>query len=58
MTGTGEFSSVPEACDAAIGQLDSVTPRPAESALYARGHRVFQSLYPALAPIYPRMAAI
>ena len=58
MTGTGEFASVPEACDAAIAQQDSVDPRPAESALYARAHGVFQSLYPALAAVYPRMSSL
>jgi hypothetical protein len=30
----------------------SVSPRPAEAAVYATGHRVYQSLYPALKPFF------
>ena len=48
MVGTGAYSSVPEACTAVIRETDSVSPRPAESALYATGHARYQSLYPAL----------
>ena len=56
MVGTGEYASVPEACAATIREADSVTPRAAESALYARAHDVYRSLYPALQPLYGRMA--
>lgn len=52
MVGTGAFHSVPEACRAVIREVDSVEPRPGESALYAEGHRVYQSLYPALKEFY------
>jgi len=48
LVGTGAYSSVEEVCAAAIRETDSVTPRPAESALYATGHARYQSLYPAL----------
>lgn len=56
MVGTGEYHSVPEACAATIREADSVEPRAAESALYARGHEVYRALYPALRPLYGRMA--
>lgn len=58
MTGTGEFASVPEACDATIRESDRVLPRPAESAAYTRSHQVYRALYPALAPIYQHMARL
>src|SRR5262249_46345597 len=46
--GTGEFSSVPEACGAAIREQAALLPRASESAIYASGHARYQSLYPAL----------
>jgi xylulokinase len=55
MVGTGEYASVPEACAATIREADSVEPRAAESALYARAHEVYRALYPALQPLYGRM---
>ena len=56
MVGTGEYDSVPEACAATIREADSVEPRAAEAALYKRGHEVYRALYPALRPLYGRMA--
>lgn len=47
MTGTGAFSSVPEACRATVREVEFVRPA-TNSAFYQRGHTVFQSLYPAL----------
>ncbi len=55
MVGTGEYASVPEACAATIREADSVEPRTAESALYARGHEVYRTLYPALRSVFERM---
>jgi xylulokinase len=55
MVGTGEYASVPEACAATIRETDSVEPRTAESALYARGHEVYRALYPALRSLFGRM---
>jgi xylulokinase len=52
MVGTGAFASVQEACRATIREVESVQPRPAESAWYQKLHRVFQAIYPALKPIY------
>ncbi len=56
MVGTGEYASVPEACAATIREADSVQPRAAEAALYRRAHDVYRALYPALQPLYGRMA--
>ena len=52
LVGTGAYGSVPEVCRAAIREVDSVSPRPDESRLYAKGHAVYQALYPALRGIY------
>jgi xylulokinase len=51
----GAYSSVPEACRAVIREVDSVSPQPANVRTYRHGHQVFQSLYPALKPLYPQM---
>jgi len=32
--------------------VDSVSPQPGEARVYAQGHKVYQSLYPALKPFY------
>ncbi|MBV8842727.1 MAG: xylulokinase [Bryobacterales bacterium] len=52
MVGTGEYSSVPEVCKAVLREVDGLAPRAAEAKIYAQGHRVFQSLYPALRPFF------
>jgi xylulokinase len=56
MVGTGEFATVPEACAAMIREADSVMPRAAESRTYATGYETYQALYPALRPIFARIA--
>jgi len=48
LVGTGEYVSVVEVCHAAIREVRSLEPRPAEVKLYETGHRVYQSLYSAL----------
>src|SRR5205807_4599550 len=48
LTGTGAYASVPEACRTAIRETASVCP--ADAAYYAKAHRVYQSIYPALRP--------
>src|SRR5229473_5660468 len=52
LVGTGVYSSVPEVCKAVIREVESVSPRAEESRVYAAGHRVYQSLYPALKGFY------
>ena len=54
MTGTGAFSSVEEACAATIREVSLNEPGP-DRDTYSRGHATYQSLYPALAPIYPQL---
>ena len=55
LVGTGAYASVREVCHAAIHEVDSVAPRPLERQLYAKGHKTYQSLYPALQPFYRSM---
>src|SRR5512140_850310 len=45
---SSEYESVPETGKVAIRETDSVAPDPAQAAFYAKAHRVYQSLYPAL----------
>jgi xylulokinase len=52
LVGTGQYATVQECCKVAIREVLSVTPRPAEAGVYASGHRVYQSLYPALKPFF------
>jgi xylulokinase len=52
LVGTGAYSSVPEVCKAAIREVDSVSPQKAAAQIYAAGHRIYQSLYPALRAFY------
>jgi xylulokinase len=56
MVGTGEFAAVPEACRATIREAESVMPRAAEAQVYSEGYQTYQSLYPALRPIFKRIA--
>jgi xylulokinase len=46
LVGTGAFASVPEACHAAIHEVESIAPQ--TDVPYREGHRIYQSLYPAL----------
>jgi xylulokinase len=52
MVGTREFSGVEEACAATIREAGSMEPREYEARVYAQGHMIYKSLYPALKPIY------
>jgi xylulokinase len=54
MVGTGEYSNVPEVCGAVIREEARTEPG-ADVAVYAGGHKVYQSLYTALKPLYPTM---
>jgi xylulokinase len=53
---SGEFGSVPEVCRMAVREMDSVEPQPAAAEYYRRGHEIYQSLYPALRPVYSSLA--
>jgi xylulokinase len=56
LAGTGEYGSVPEVCRAVIREVEAIAPRPGDAAFYAKGHRVYQSLYPALKPVFAQIA--
>ncbi len=58
LAGTGEYSSVPDVCRNTIRETESVSPRPVETAYYGVAHRIYQSLYPALKPIFGKIAAL
>ena len=58
LVGTGEYQSVPEVCRASIRETDSVTPAVQDAALYEKGYQIYQSIYPALRPIYQQIAGI
>jgi xylulokinase len=55
MVATGEYSSVLEACRAIVRERDVAEPRAEEAKIYAAGHAVYRSIYPALKPLFPRM---
>jgi len=55
MVATGEYSSVPEACGAIVRDQETVEPRREEAKIYAAGHAVYRSIYPALKPLFPMM---
>jgi xylulokinase len=54
MVGTREYSSVEDVCRAAVREVDCVSPRADALQIYSAGHRVYQSLYPALRAFYSR----
>jgi len=58
LAGTGAYGSVQEVCRNAIRETESVSPRPVETAYYAKAHGVYQALYPALKPIFGRIAGL
>ncbi len=58
LAGTGGYGSVGEVCRMAIRETESVTPDAREAAFYAQAHGVYQALYPALKPIYSRIAKL
>jgi len=52
LVGTGAYGSVQQVCGVAIHEIDSVVPRPREMSIYAQGHQIYRSLYPALTGFY------
>jgi hypothetical protein len=42
-------------CAAAIHEVDSVEPK-SDARVYTEGHRIYQSLYPALKDVYAALA--
>jgi xylulokinase len=58
LAGTGAYGSVPEVCRAAIRETESVSASAQDAAFYEKGHAVYGALYPALKPIFGRIAAL
>lgn len=54
LAGVGPYKSVPEVCRAAIHETASVQPQ--SGTPYAEGHRIYQSLYPALKEFFTIVA--
>jgi xylulokinase len=52
LAGSGEYGSISEACRVAIRETESVSPCAADNPVYTKGHAMYQSLYPALRPIF------
>jgi xylulokinase len=52
LVGTGAYGSVEECCAVAIREVDHVLPDTANASRYAKHHKIFQAIYPALKPIY------
>ncbi|HUI76504.1 MAG TPA: FGGY-family carbohydrate kinase, partial [Bryobacteraceae bacterium] len=48
LAGTGQYGSTEDVCKAAIHEIESIEPRTREQNVYAQGHRLYHSLYPAL----------
>jgi xylulokinase len=48
LVGTGEYASVREVCKAAIRERRVLEPRPEIRKIYADGHEIYRSLYPAI----------
>jgi xylulokinase len=55
LVGTGAYGTVEEACRAVIRETNRVEPCAPQTQAYAGRHRIFQTLYPALKPIYTRL---
>jgi xylulokinase len=55
LVGTGAYGTVEEACRSVIREAERVVPRSTEASSYAERHQIFQSLYPALKPVYGRL---
>ena len=58
LAGGGEYASVPEVCRVAIREVETVSPSAADASLYGKAHRVYQSLYPALQPVFAEIARL
>ena len=57
LAGGGQHGSVQDVCRTTIRETDSTPPCAPDADVYAAGHRVYQSLYPALKPMYRAVAA-
>ncbi|HYE21014.1 MAG TPA: xylulokinase [Tepidisphaeraceae bacterium] len=56
--GTGVWADVPQACKAAISQVEKVAPKPKTAALYDRHYSVYRKLYFDLKDRFAEIAAL
>jgi xylulokinase len=56
--GTGVWASIAEATDALVQMTGETAPDPVLSGVYARYHRVYDSLYPALAGSFHNLTGL
>ncbi|HSI35814.1 MAG TPA: FGGY-family carbohydrate kinase, partial [Tepidisphaeraceae bacterium] len=56
--GTGVWDDVPQACKAAISQVEKVAPKPKAAALYDRHYSVYRKLYFDLKDRFAEIAAL
>ena len=54
LAGTGPDRSVEQVCAAVVRERERLEPQ-SDSAAYARLHRLYQQLYPALRPLFPQL---
>jgi sugar (pentulose or hexulose) kinase len=55
---SGQYGSVPEMCRVAIRETEAVTPDAGEAAYYAKAHKIYGELYPALKGICGEIAGL
>jgi xylulokinase len=58
LVASGEYSSVPEVCRAAIREVNCVEPQADAAEFYRRGHAIYRALYPALRPSFGSIASL
>ncbi|MBL8231202.1 MAG: xylulokinase [Bryobacterales bacterium] len=51
----GEYGSVTEVCRVAIREVSQAQPQEPAAGFYRNSHRVYQSIYPALKPVYGKL---
>jgi xylulokinase len=57
-SGTGDFASMPEACDATIQRVETSRVDPAAKAFYDRAYAVYQQLYRDLSGSFRTISAL
>jgi xylulokinase len=55
LVGTGVYDSVEECCAVAVREVEQILPNRENAARYSELHQIFQSIYPALKPIFGRL---
>jgi xylulokinase len=53
---SGVYASVEEACRQVVKTIEHIRPEAETADVYTRGYGLYQALYPALQPLFPRMS--